>query len=553
MPDVMVAATRELKARFGYDGFRPGQDVVVRSILTGRDVLAVMPTGAGKSVCYQLPATVPGALVLVITPLRALMRDQVAHLTDLGIGAALIDSGLTARRRADVYASCETHGTSILYVAPERLDAPDFRDFCTHVTFGLVAVDEAHCVLQWGEDFRPDYLRIGEFVDSLPHRPVVAAFTATATPDQRGEIAASLRLHDPVEHVGGFDRPNIRFEAHNVRQRDRDGWIVRWARSHPGTGIVYCPTRRETEHVAKLLTGAGISAAAYHSTIGDTERRRVQDEWTDGRIRVVAATTAFGMGVDKADVRWVLNDGACSSIEEFYQEAGRAGRDGGPADSVMLWARRDFDTLVWRVRQLQEHGADRRTVDAAWQRLRDMREYCSSGRCLRRTILSYFGQDPGHDCHHCGACDATSTPGVPPRLPGERKRRRPRTDRTGTDRRTSGTPRPRKERETARRGGPRRRLTGTDIIRHTIARFVLQTGPVNEARAIAALRGSHSAAVRRLGLDGADDAGLLADVPDTDIRHAIRQLEDMDAIRRRDGLLMAGDLIDQIAGRDDGR
>lgn len=316
--DYSRAALAQLDRAYGYSSFRPGQLEAVNAILNRRDLIAVMPTGSGKSVCYQLPAMREGRLTVVISPLRALMRDQVQALRSRGVTAALIDGGVTPRQRRSVYDMAHGGGLRILYVAPERLWTDDFRDFTRTTRIDLVAVDEAHCVLQWGHDFRSSYLRIGEFIDSLPDRPVVAAFTATATRGQVPEIAASLRLDRPVSIGTGFDRPNIRFDALRLRPTARRRFIVDWARTQGGSGIVYCNTIKECDAWAARLAERGVDAAAFYAPLPDRDKARIQDGFLDGSPRVICATTAFGMGVDKPDVRWVINNGPCESLEAFY-------------------------------------------------------------------------------------------------------------------------------------------------------------------------------------------------------------------------------------------
>lgn len=365
--DWSQAALNQLDKAYGYK-FRPGQLEAVNTILNDRDLIAVMPTGSGKSVCYQLPAMREGHLALVVSPLRALMRDQVQALQARGVAAALIDSGVTPKQRQSIYAMAHGGGLRILYVAPERLFADDFLFFSQSTRIDLIAVDEAHCVLQWGHDFRPNYLKIGEFIAGLPTRPVVAAFTATATRRQVPEIAHALGLDNPIMLGTGFDRPNIRFDTIELKPAARKKFIT------------------------------------------DKEKARIQDGFLTGSPRVICATTAFGMGVDKPDVRWVVNDGPCESLEAFYQEAGRAGRDGKPARSVMLWTGGDF--ADWRRRLADNAGnaledpKDRtKAQQAAFDRLHAMSRYCETDQCLRGVILDYFG-DTDHEeyCDNCGNC-----------------------------------------------------------------------------------------------------------------------------------------------------
>lgn len=407
--DWSQAALNQLDKAYGYK-FRPGQLEAVNTILNDRDLIAVMPTGSGKSVCYQLPAMREGHLALVVSPLRALMRDQVQALQARGVAAALIDSGVTPKQRQSIYAMAHGGGLRILYVAPERLFADDFLFFSQSTRIDLIAVDEAHCVLQWGHDFRPNYLKIGEFIAGLPTRPVVAAFTATATRRQVPEIAHALGLDNPIMLGTGFDRPNIRFDTIELKPAARKKFITNWAKAKQGSGIVYCTTIRRCDELAETLREAGIDAEAFYAPLTDKEKARIQDGFLTGSPRVICATTAFGMGVDKPDVRWVVNDGPCESLEAFYQEAGRAGRDGKPARSVMLWTGGDF--ADWRCRLADNAGnaledpKDRtKAQQAAFERLHAMSRYCETDQCLRGVILDYFGEtDHEEYCDNCGNC-----------------------------------------------------------------------------------------------------------------------------------------------------
>lgn len=406
--DMVPAAANALQRLFGYPGFRPGQEHVVNALLNGQDTLAVMPTGAGKSICYQLPATRPGTLTVVVTPLRALMRDQVQHLAARNIPAALIDGGVPGQERNAIYQAAASGGIRLLYVAPERFRTADFRQFSQQVRIDMVVVDEAHCVLQWGQDFRPDYTGIGGFVASLPHRPVLAAFTATATPEQRDEIIRNLGLHDPFRITTNFDRPNIHLRVVQAKPKMRMEQCALWAKSHEGqAGIIYCESRKRTEAMADRLRQSGISAERFHAQIPEEDKARIQDDFLRNRIQVICATTAFGMGVDKPDVRWVINDSCPASMEEYYQEAGRAGRDGEKADAILMWSPNDFRLMRLRINQdagsaLNDPIMREKARRAALNRLRVMDEYCTSGTCLRHIMLSYFGQSDA--AQHCGDC-----------------------------------------------------------------------------------------------------------------------------------------------------
>lgn len=405
--DWSQAALNQLDKAYGYKSFRPGQLEAVNAILNRRDLIAVMPTGSGKSVCYQLPALRVGSFTVVVSPLRALMRDQVQALQARGVPAALIDSGVSPKQRQSIYDMAHGGGLRILYVAPERLWTDDFLFFAQSTRIDLMSVDEAHCVLQWGNDFRSSYLRIGEFIAGLPSRPVVAAFTATATRSQVPEIAEKLGLDQPVRIGTGFDRPNIRFDALKLKPSARKRFILDWVDGHEGSGIIYCNTIKDCDSWAERLAKHGVDAAAFYAPLADRDKARIQDGFLAGSPRVICATTAFGMGVDKPDVRWVVNNGPCESLEAFYQEAGRAGRDGQPARSVVLWT--DSDFINWRYR-LQDHAGGalddpklkEQAERAALGRLDAMQQYCETDECLRRVLLDYFGED--QDREHCDNC-----------------------------------------------------------------------------------------------------------------------------------------------------
>ena len=407
--DYSKAALAQLDKVYGYGSFRPGQLEAVNAILNRHDLIAVMPTGSGKSVCYQLPALREGSFTIVVSPLRALMRDQVQALQARGVPAALIDSGVTPKQRQSIYDMAHGGGLRILYVAPERLWTDDFLFFAQSTRIDLMAVDEAHCVLQWGNDFRSSYLRIGEFIAGLPSRPVVAAFTATATRSQVPEIAEKLGLDQPVRIGTGFDRPNIRFDALKLKPSARKRFILDWVDGHEGSGIIYCNTIKDCDSWAERLAKHGVDAAAFYAPLADRDKARIQDGFLAGSPRVICATTAFGMGVDKPDVRWVVNNGPCESLEAFYQEAGRAGRDGQPARSVMLWTGGDF--LNWERRLADSAGnalddpKDRaKAQNAAFSRLDAMRRYCETDTCRRGLILDYFGDEHDEYCDNCGNC-----------------------------------------------------------------------------------------------------------------------------------------------------
>lgn len=393
-----------LKQYFGHGGFRPGQEPLVDALLAGRDVMGVMPTGAGKSVCYQLPALLLPGLTLVLSPLISLMKDQVAALAQAGVPAAYINSSLDAEEYREVYRQVRRGDCKLLYIAPERLQAEGFRRLLAELPVSLVAVDEAHCVSQWGQDFRPSYLEIAELVRSLPVRPPVGAFTATATAAVRQDIEALLELRDPLRITTGFDRPNLFFEV--VRARDKDQWLSRFLAERPGqSGIVYCATRKTVDSVTASLLAQGIPAARYHAGMEDRDRRQSQEGFVYDQARVMVATNAFGMGIDKSNVSFVVHYNMPKDLESYYQEAGRAGRDGSPARCVLLYAPGDVRTakfLITNSQEDQEGDPDRIRRDLV--RLDRMVRYCKTGGCLRADLLDYFGEIHRGSCGNCGNC-----------------------------------------------------------------------------------------------------------------------------------------------------
>ncbi|MCD8381495.1 MAG: DNA helicase RecQ [Clostridiales bacterium] len=397
-----------LKQYFGYDRFRPYQEQVVRAILSRRDVLAVMPTGAGKSVCYQLPAVMLEGVTLVISPLISLMQDQVQALIQSGIRAAWLNSTLTPRQQQLALERAGQGAYQIIYVAPERLNLPAFRRFAQQAPISLVTVDEAHCISQWGHDFRPSYLEIADFLASLPHRPPVAAFTATATQSVREDIIRSLGLQEPLCFVSGFDRPNLYFEVRESSHRDQDV-LETLARFPDRSGIIYCLSRKKVEELCQLLCDNGYPATRYHAGLDPQERRQNQEDFLYDRRTVMVATNAFGMGIDKSNVGFVIHCGMPGNPESYYQEAGRAGRDGSPAQCILLFQRRDIATNRYFI----EHGEERSDLTPEQsrqlrqhdlQRLQKMVHYCTTPGCLRHTLLSYFGEQSPERCGNCSNC-----------------------------------------------------------------------------------------------------------------------------------------------------
>ena len=418
-------ALEALNRYFGYDSFRPGQSGIVSAILAGRDVLGVMPTGAGKSICYQIPAAILPGVAIVISPLISLMRDQVDALNDVGLPAAFINTTQTPDEQDLVFAQALSGQIKLLYVAPERLETERFRNFAVRVPISLVAVDEAHCVSQWGQDFRSSYLGIGEFIAGLPTRPTVAAFTATATERVRCDIVSILGLHTPSITVTGFDRPNLYFDVISMPRKDKASWVASYIASHPDeSGIVYCATRKETEALAESLNSAvaelraaggadvsdiGTIAVAYHGGMSADAREKAQRDFVTDRVPVVVATNAFGMGIDKSNVRFVIHHNMPESIEAYYQEAGRAGRDGEPSRCTLLWNESD---IVTRRRLLDSDYENERltpeeqeAVRASKRRLLDaMVGYCRTTDCLHAYMTRYFGETAGAAAKTDGKC-----------------------------------------------------------------------------------------------------------------------------------------------------
>ena len=414
----MDAARQALRARFGYADFRPSQGALVAQVLAGRDVLGVMPTGAGKSLVYQVPALVLGGTTVVISPLISLMADQVQALEQAGVAAACLNSGLSAAQRAETFARAQAGGLELLYVAPERLEDPGFLDLACRMDIPLVAVDEAHCVSQWGQDFRPSYLGIAQFVGRLAaargSRPVVCALTATATAAVREDIARGLALADPAVMVSGFDRPNLYFGVERPEPKAKRACLVRLVRERAGqSGIVYCSTRKNVEEVCDLLREQGVAATRYHAGLSADERQRNQEDFVYDRSPVMVATNAFGMGIDKSNVTFVIHYNMPGDLESYYQEAGRAGRDGSAADCILIYNKGDVQTRQFLLQKSHEDALAagtppedaERTYAADQERLRQMTFYCTTTDCLRSTILRYFGETGAPmRCEHCSNC-----------------------------------------------------------------------------------------------------------------------------------------------------
>ena len=398
-----------LKHYFGYDSLRPGQQELMDGIQQGSDVLGIMPTGAGKSLCYQVPALMLEGITLVISPLISLMSDQVKALNQAGVHAAYINSSLTENQIRAALAYAAQGKYKIIYVAPERLNTARFLDFAYYADISMVTVDEAHCISQWGQDFRPSYLEIADFLAKLSDRPVVSAFTATATERVKQDIVASLHLQNPVTVVTGFDRPNLFFRVVNRKGgKETDNSIINYVKRHEDeSGIIYCATKKNVDSVYALLLQYGIAAGRYHAGLSLEERKKNQDDFTYDRIRVMVATNAFGMGIDKSNVRYVLHYNMPQSLEYYYQEAGRAGRDGEEAECVLFFSKQDImiNKRLLQYKVTSGQASDDSVARANEQRkLNEMIRYCETDECLRQFILSYFGDNSPCTCEKCSNC-----------------------------------------------------------------------------------------------------------------------------------------------------
>ena len=396
-----------LKAVFGYDSFRQGQESVINAVLDGRDILAVMPTGAGKSLCYQVPAMLLSGITLVISPLISLMQDQVKALNEAGVDAAFINSSLSEKEMHDTFKNASKGQYKIIYVAPERLMSEGFVRLAKGVEISMITVDEAHCISQWGQDFRPSYMDIAEFVNVLDKRPIISAFTATATQNVREDIICSLGLTNPYFLVTGFDRENLFFQVDKPKSKDR--FILDYLDRHKGeSGIIYCATRKNVDSLYTLLKKRNISVAKYHAGISIEERKQMQDDFVFDYTSIVIATNAFGMGIDKSNVRFVIHYNMPSSMENYYQEAGRAGRDGLNSECILLFSHQDI--IINRFLLEHKDFSDIDPTDAMTIRERDIKRlqimegYCYTTECLRNYILKYFGEDPQKPCDDCGNC-----------------------------------------------------------------------------------------------------------------------------------------------------
>ncbi|MBP1562796.1 MAG: DNA helicase RecQ [Oscillospiraceae bacterium] len=397
-----------LRKYFGHTAFRGGQEQLVDCILSGKDCLGVMPTGAGKSICFQVPALMMNGTTVVISPLISLMRDQVNALRENGISAACINSSASESESRETFLRASSGDLKILYVAPERLETEGFKRLCERLEIPLVAVDEAHCVSHWGQDFRPSYLKISGFVSSLKKRPVIAAFTATATDIVKNDIVSILGLREPLSLTTGFDRPNLYFE---VRKPDsKDAELLKILRDSPGSAIVYCATRKNVESVCEMLKKNGINAAMYHAGFNAETRKTAQDDFLYDRVDVMVATNAFGMGIDKSNVSLVVHYNMPKDVESYYQEAGRAGRDGSAARCVLLFNYGDVELAKYMIDVSHEdanldYSEQKALKERDMKRLRKMTNYCDTTRCLREFILDYFGEKSNKHCSNCSNCE----------------------------------------------------------------------------------------------------------------------------------------------------
>ncbi|MBQ3162264.1 MAG: DNA helicase RecQ [Oscillospiraceae bacterium] len=400
-----------LSEYFGHTEFRQGQEELIDSILSGRDVLGIMPTGAGKSVCYQVPALLFDGITIVVSPLISLMSDQVSALVQSGVKAAYINSSLTLPQYREVFRRARMGMYKIIYVAPERLTTDEFISFAESTKISMVTVDEAHCVSQWGQDFRPSYLKIVEFIERLSYRPVVSAFTATATAEVKEDISNILRLNNPFTVTTGFDRKNLYFGVRHPKDKYTELKQILDGNSGK-SGVVYCITRKTVEEVCERLCEDGYSATRYHAGLPDEERRANQEDFICDKSTVMVATNAFGMGIDKSNVSFVVHYNMPKNIEGYYQEAGRAGRDGEPAECVLLYSGQDVRTNRFLIEKGSEENTDMtEEMRAAVQqkdleRLKAMTFYCNTTGCLREYILRYFGERSPSYCGNCSACNS---------------------------------------------------------------------------------------------------------------------------------------------------
>ncbi|MEG1718760.1 MAG: DNA helicase RecQ [Clostridia bacterium] len=395
---------------FGYKEFRQGQETIIDALINNQDVLCVMPTGAGKSICYQLPALLKEGITIVVSPLISLMKDQVNALNEAGIKAAFINSSLTPKQFSAVLLKVANYEYKIIYVAPERLVSPDFIELCNNIKISMIAVDEAHCVSQWGQDFRPSYMRIMEFVKNLNYRPVIGAFTATATKRVKKDIADILELYDPVMITTGFDRANLYFGVVKPKNKLKElmTYIEKVSRQNR-SGIIYCLTRKNVEKVCQALIDKGFNATRYHAGLSDKERHQNQEDFLYDKNTIMVATNAFGMGIDKSNVSFVIHYNMPKNIESYYQEAGRAGRDGEDAECILYYSGADVRTNLFLIEQTRENASlsyeERESVlEKEREKLKIMTFYSTTTDCLRSFILNYFNEKAEDYCGNCSNC-----------------------------------------------------------------------------------------------------------------------------------------------------
>lgn len=476
-----------LKDYFGYDSFRVGQEKLVDSLIAGVDVLGIMPTGAGKSLCYQVPALMKAGITLVISPLISLMKDQVSALIQQGVRGAYLNQSLNAAQYRKALSNASQGMYKIIYVAPERLESQSFVSFAQRANISMIAVDEAHCVSQWGQDFRKSYLNISRFIENLPHRPVVGAFTATATSEVREDIIRLLRLQNPVVVTTGFDRPNLFFSVIHPKKKPVE--LLRLLKERSGkTGIVYCSTRKKVEEVCDMLNSSGISATRYHAGLPPEERVKNQDDFVYDRRQVMVATNAFGMGIDKSDVRFVIHYNMPKNLESYYQEAGRAGRDGEDADCILLYSKADVATCRFFIDNIEDNPDLPPEQNEAFkkkeeERLKYMIFYSTTSDCLRKFMLRYFGDSYKGNCGKCSNC-----------------------------------------------------LTEFETVDATteaqkILSCIIKTGQRYGVKMITdVLRGVESLRISALGLDKQSTYGIMEDIRATEINYLIEQLEEQEII-----------------------
>lgn len=391
-----------LKRYFGYDAFRPRQREVIDAIVRGEDVMAIMPTGAGKSICFQIPALLFPHGTVIISPLISLMKDQVETLTEQGIPASFVNSTIPYEESIERLRNLYRGTIKLLYMAPEKLEPSYFTQCLSQVPLSMIVIDEAHCVSQWGHDFRPSYRKIKDFIDSLPRRPVVTAFTATATPLVEADMKQSLGLENARVFRTGLDRPNLSFRV--IQGASKDDFILRYVKSHKKeSGIIYCATRKAVDTVYELLRRRGVNAGRYHAGMEDEARRKAQEDFSFDNVTVMVATNAFGMGIDKSNVRYVIHYQMPKSLESYYQEAGRAGRDGAKSECILLYSSRDAGIQRYLIEQGNQ-DEEQRKMD--YHRLNAMVDYCQTTSCLRNFILAYFGEKVTEPCGHCGNCES---------------------------------------------------------------------------------------------------------------------------------------------------